>query len=57
MKILVTAFEPFNGRKVNPSQLILQQIEVPKGIMLIKEVFPVEFKATTSILKRILSEH
>lgn len=24
MKILVTAFEPFNGRDINPSQLILE---------------------------------
>lgn len=31
MKILVTAFEPFNGRDMNPSQLILEQLEAPEG--------------------------
>lgn len=30
MKMLVTAFEPFNGRDINPSQLILEQIETER---------------------------
>ena len=54
MKILVTAFEPFNGRDINPSQLILEQLEAPEGVELIKEFLPVEFKATTKILKNLL---
>ncbi len=57
MKILVTAFEPFNGRDINPSQLILEKIETPEGVTLIKELLPVEFKATTRILKNLLKEH
>ena len=57
MKILVTAFEPFNGRDINPSQLILEQLEAPEGVTLIKELLPVEFKATTEILKKRLKEH
>ena len=57
MKILVTAFEPFNGRDINPSQLILEQLEAPEGVTLIKELLPVEFKATTEILKKRLQEH
>ena len=57
MKILVTGFEPFNGRDVNPSQLILEQLEAPEGVTLIKELLPVEFKATTEILKKRLQEH
>ena len=57
MKILVTAFEPFNGRDINPSQLILEQIEAPKGAILIKELLPVEFKATTEILRNLIKEH
>lgn len=57
MKILVTGFEPFNGRDINPSQLILEQLEAPAGVTLMKELLPVEFKATTEILKNILKEH
>ena len=57
MRILVTAFEPFNGRDINPSQLILEQLETPEGVILIKELLPVEFKATTEILKKLLKEH
>ena len=57
MKILVTAFEPFNGRDINPSQLILEQLEAPEGITIIKELLPVEFKATTEILRNLIKEH
>ena len=57
MKILVTSFEPFNGRDINPSQLILEQLEAPEGVTLMKELLPVEFKATTEILKKRLKEH
>ena len=57
MKILVTAFEPFNGRAINPSQLILEKLEAPERVTLIKELLPVEFKATTRILKNLLKEH
>ena len=57
MKILVTAFEPFNGRDINPSQLILEQLEAPEGVTLVKELLPVEFKRTTEILRELLKEH
>ena len=57
MKILVTAFEPFNGRDINPSQLILEQLEAPESVILIKELLPVEFQATTKILKSLLKEY
>lgn len=57
MKILVTAFEPFNGRDINPSQLILEQLEAPEGVILIKELLPVEFRRTTTILRELLKEH
>lgn len=57
MKILVTGFEPFNGRDINPSQLILERLEAPKGVILIKELLPVEFRKTTTILKDLLKEH
>ena len=48
--MLVTAFEPFNGRDINPSQLILEQLKAPEGVILVKELLPVEFKATTKII-------
>mgnify|MGYP003303786496 CR=1 FL=1 len=57
MKILVTAFEPFNGRDLNPSQLILEQLIAAEGVTLIKELLPVEFKRTTIILQELLKEH
>lgn len=57
MKLLVTAFEPFNGRDINPSQLILEQLEVPEGVVLIKELLPVEFQRTTVILRELLKKH
>ena len=57
MKILVTAFEPFNGRDINPSQLILEQLEAPEGATLVKELLPVEFRATTRILQNLIKEH
>lgn len=57
MKILVTAFEPFNGRDINPSQLILEQLIAPKDVDLIKELLPVEFKRTTIILQEVLKEY
>ena len=57
MKLLVTAFEPFNGGTINPSQLVLEQLEAPSGMELIKVLLPVEFQKTTNILKRLLREH
>lgn len=57
MKILVTAFEPFNGRDINPSQLILEQLEAPEGATLIKQLLPVEFQRTTDMLRQLLKEH
>lgn len=57
MKILVTGFEPFNGRDINPSQLILESLDAPEGVSLVKELLPVEFKATTEILIELLKQH
>lgn len=57
VKVLVTAFEPFNGGTVNPSQLVLERLKAPEGMELIKVLLPVEFQATTRILKQLLQEH
>lgn len=56
MKILLTAFEPFNGRDINPSQMILERIKAPENIDLIKRVLPVEFDATTRLLEELVEK-
>lgn len=38
MKILVTGFEPFNGAAINPSEQIVNCLEAPEGVILIKEI-------------------
>lgn len=53
-KILLTGFEAFNGRTLNPSQLIVERINAPEGVHLIKRILPVEFDRTTKILKEIV---
>ena len=57
MKILVTAFEPFNGATVNPSEMILGRLAAPDGVELIRELLPVEFVRTTELLRGLLSQH
>ena len=54
MKILVTGFEPFNGQTVNPSEQIVSCLIAPKGVKLIKEILPVEFKKATIRLKELV---
>ena len=56
MKLLLTAFEPFNGRDINPSQMILESIKAPENIDLIRRVLPVEFDATTKILEELVEK-
>lgn len=53
-KILLTGFEAFNGRTLNPSQLIVERITAPEGIQLIKRILPVEFDRTTGILEELV---
>ncbi|MBR4026764.1 MAG: pyroglutamyl-peptidase I [Lachnospiraceae bacterium] len=57
MKILLTAFEPFNGSSVNPSQLILEKVTTLEDKILIKELLPVEFEKTSIRLKQLLQEY
>lgn len=48
MKILLSAFEPFGGEKINPTQIILQELpDTLEGITLIKVNVPVEFDTCT----------
>ena len=57
MKVLLTAFEPFNGGTVNPSQLILEQVKASSGMELIKVLLPVEFKKTSEYIVKLLQTH
>ena len=57
MKILVTGFEPFNSATMNPSELILKELQTPLGVTLIKEVLPVEFAASTKRVQELLKIH
>ena len=43
MRVLITAFEPFGGEKINPTMLLLNALTAPAGMELDKLVLPVEF--------------
>lgn len=52
--IILTGFEAFNGRSINPSSMIVEKIREPENVRLIKYILPVEFKKTTVLLKNIV---
>lgn len=58
MKILLTGFNPFAGLKMNPSQLIVEEIVLrAKGlsdIELIGEVLPTEFEAAGNRIQELI---
>ena len=56
--ILVTAFEPFGGDALNPTELILSALpDTVDGARLLKQLLPVEFSAAGDIaVERILRE-
>jgi len=58
MNILVTAFEPFNGSAVNPSQMILEKIDLSPtcGAKLFKKLLPVEFSRSSEVLRQTIDE-
>jgi pyroglutamyl-peptidase len=52
IKVLVSGFEPFGGSKLNPSQLLvneLSSIEIP-GVEIVSIILPVEFDVATNLL-------
>ncbi len=57
MKVLLTAFEPFNGGNINPSQLVLERVKEPSGMRLVKVLLPVEFKKTSGYIEELLQEY
>ncbi len=57
MKIAVTAFEPFGGEKVNPSQQVLDRIGVvTDGVKVVKKVLPVSYVSAEKELLTLLRE-
>ena len=54
MKILLTAFEPFNNHKTNYSEVVLNKIINNKK--LIKVVLPVEYYSSFILLKEIINK-
>ena len=57
MKVLLTAFEPFNGGTINPSQMVLERVKESSGMELLKVLLPVEFRQTSEKVKQLLKEH
>lgn len=53
-KILLTGFEPFNGRDINPSQLVVEKIIEPENCILVKRILPVEYATTTRLLTELV---
>ena len=58
IKVLVSGFEPFGGASLNPSQLLVNSLEVNEieGIDLSTVVLPVEFKRSAEMLLQKVSE-
>jgi pyroglutamyl-peptidase len=52
-RVLVTGFEPFDGRAVNPSQLLVEALEVspPPGVELATAVLPVAYAQGADVLR------
>lgn len=55
-KILLTGFEAFNGRDINPSEMIVERIVAPEGVELVKTILPVEYAKTTEILTKLVEK-
>lgn len=55
-KIILTGFEAFNGREINPSKLIVEKIVEPEDTLLVRKILPVEFKATTELLNKLTEQ-
>lgn len=55
-KILLTGFEAFNGRSVNPSAMIVEKITAPEKVQLIKTILPVEYCRTTELLTELVEK-
>jgi len=59
-RVLVTAFEPFGGETVNPSQQAVQTLSAgpaPAGVELVTAFLPVVFGAAIDALKAAVTAH
>jgi len=59
-RVLVTAFEPFGGETVNPSQQAVQALSAgpaPAGVELVAAFLPVVFGAAIDALKAAVTAH
>ena len=54
-KILVTGFEPFNGRNVNPSEQLVGALTAPADTELKKIILPVDFLESGKILRQTVN--
>ena len=50
-KILITAFEPFGGERINPAQAVLERLpEAISGAALYRSVLPVSYRKSAALL-------
>ena len=50
-KILITAFEPFGGERINPAQAVLERLpEAISGAALYRSVLPVSYRKSAVLL-------
>ena len=49
--VLVTGFEPFGGSSVNPSQLLVQALDLPHALL------PVSYARAATVLREAVREH
>ena len=58
MKILVTAFEPFGGQKVNPTMEVLKLLKNPIGEkQIIKQELPTAFYQSNQAVWKAMDIH
>jgi pyroglutamyl-peptidase len=57
--LILTGFEPFAGASLNPSQLLIEQIEKFKfaDLQIVTEVLPVEYLGASSRLLELINQH
>lgn len=55
MKILLTAFAPFNNNDENYSELVLQEID--QSAYLIKVLLPVEYINSFTLMQEVITKH
>lgn len=55
-KILITGFEPFNGRDINPSERLLNDIKNRDNAVIAKKLLPVEYRASEEIFRNTVKK-